>query len=110
QSLVVIGAYMGGYHWSRICTQPVLTGIYIICAALLPAVNLHFFLLFPSPKRVYFRRPGLTLTAVYGVPAVFLVLLFTSYAVVRWLSRSGGTADQIALALHWLRDVVFTYF
>jgi transcriptional regulator with GAF, ATPase, and Fis domain len=110
QSLVVIASYMGGYHWSRICTQPVLTGLYIICAALLPAVNLHFFLLFPTPKRIYFRRPGLTLTAVYGVPAVFLVLLFTSYAVVRWLSRSGGTAEQIILALHWLRDVVFTYF
>lgn len=110
QSLVVIAAYMGGYHWSRICTQPVLTGVYIICAALLPAVNLHFFLLFPTPKRAYFRRPGLVLTAVYGVPAIFLVLLFISYAVVRWLSRSGGSAEQITLSLQWLRDVIFTYF
>ncbi len=110
QSLVVIAAYMGGYHWSRICTQPILTGTYIVCAAMLPAVNLHFFLLFPSPKRFYFRRPGLTLAAIYGVPGVFLVLLFISYAVVRWLSRSGGTADHVNLAMYWLRDVVFTYF
>jgi transcriptional regulator with GAF, ATPase, and Fis domain len=110
QSLVVIGAYMGVYHWSRICSQPLLTGVYILCATLLPAVNLHFFLLFPTPKRVYFRRPGMTLTAVYGVPAIFLVLLFVSYTVVRWLSRSGGSADQISLSLRWLRDLIFTYF
>lgn len=109
QSLVVIAAYMGGYHWSRICTQPVLTGVYIICAVLLPAVNLHLFMLFPSPKRSYFRRRAICLGAIYGIPVVFLILLFTSYAVIRWLSRSGGTAEQINMSVFWLRDLIFTY-
>lgn len=110
QSLVVIGAYLGGYHWSRICTQPALTIAYIFCATLLPAVNLHFFLLFPSPRRVMYRRPGLVLTAVYLVPVAFCVVLIASYTVVRWLAQSGGAAEQVNSSLQWLRDVAFTYF
>jgi len=109
QSLVVIGAFMGGYHWVRICTQPLLTSVYIICAVLLPAVNLHFFLSFPRRKAILLRRPLTTLAAVYGVPAVFLTLLLVNFAVVRWLSRSGGAPEQVNLALAWLRDTVFVY-
>ncbi|MBX7103402.1 MAG: sigma-54-dependent Fis family transcriptional regulator [Gemmataceae bacterium] len=57
-----------------------------------------------------YRRPGLTLLAVYSVPVVFLVLLLTAYTVVRWLAEWGGTADQITQSLLWLRNVAFTYF
>jgi transcriptional regulator with GAF, ATPase, and Fis domain len=109
QSLVVIGAFMGGYHWVRICTQPLLTSIYIICAVLLPAVNLHFFLSFPRRKAILLRRPLATLAAVYAVPGIFLALILVSFAVVRWLSRSGGAPEQVNLALAWLRDTVFVY-
>lgn len=87
QSLFVIGAFMGGYHWVRICTQPLLTSIYIVCAVLFPAVNLHFFLSFPRRKAILLRRPLATLVAVYAVPGLFLALILTSFAVVRWLSR-----------------------
>ena len=31
--IVSLGAYMGGYHWSRIVTQPVLLLVFMVCAA-----------------------------------------------------------------------------
>src|SRR5262249_10183595 len=42
--IVSFGAYVGGYHWWRIVTQPVLLFIFMTCAILLPAVSLHFYL------------------------------------------------------------------
>src|SRR5262249_41504312 len=41
-----LGAYIGGYNWSQIVTQPVLLITFMACAVLLPAVSLHFFLVF----------------------------------------------------------------
>lgn len=110
QSLVVVGAYLGGFHWSRIGTQPILALTFVVCATLLPAVNLHFFLLFPSPRRIMYRRPGWTLAVVYGVPVVFAVTISVYYLMVRWLSRNEAPAEQINLALESLRDGALAYF
>ena len=44
-------AYMGGYHWSRIVTQPVLILGFMISGVFLPAVMLHFYCIFPRPKQ-----------------------------------------------------------
>lgn len=109
-SMVAIGAYMAGYHWVRICTQPVLTTIYIVCAVMLPSVHLHFFLTYPTPKPLTRLRPGLTWLAVYGLPTLFAALILTGYTAVRWLSRSGGSADEINMTIGWLRNVIFLYF
>src|SRR5947199_215854 len=48
--IVTLGAFMGGYHWSHIATQPVLVLIFMVCAVLLPVVSLHFYLIFPRKK------------------------------------------------------------
>ncbi len=85
--VVTFGAYMGGYHWTRILTQPVLLLVFMVCSVLLPAVTLHFYLIFPQPKRFVERRPGLALLAVYGPPLVFLLTLLWCYFCVRWLSH-----------------------
>lgn len=110
QLLVAIGAYMGGYHWARICTQPVLTFTYILCAVLLPAVNLHFFIAFPNPKRFVRARPFTTWSGIYGVPLIFLAMILTGYFAVRWLLHTGGSPEQVNGTLGWLRDIIFTYF
>jgi len=110
QLLVAIGAYMGVYHWARICTQPILTFVYILCAVLLPAVNLHFFVTFPNSKRFIRRRPVISLTAIYGVPVVFVALILSGFMAVRWLSHSASSPDQINVTLSWLRDIIFSYF
>jgi hypothetical protein len=53
--IVSFGAYMGGYHWSRIVTQPVLILVFMTCAVMLPAVTLHFYLVFPRAKGLLLR-------------------------------------------------------
>src|SRR5262249_34540327 len=75
--IVSFGAYMGGYHWARIVTQPVLLVGFIVCSVMLPAVTLHFYLLFPRPKAILQRYPRRVLLAIYGVPVFFLLLLLS---------------------------------
>ncbi|MFO0845370.1 MAG: sigma-54-dependent Fis family transcriptional regulator [Gemmataceae bacterium] len=89
--LVTLGAFMGGYHWSRIVTHPVLIAVFMACAVLLPAVTLHFYLIFPRPKAFIQSHRLTTLVAVYGPPLVFLLLFLKGYLQVRWLDQGGGT-------------------
>ncbi len=77
------GAYLGGYHWQSIATQPVLLLVFMFSGVLLPAVSLHFYLVFPRPKPLLERRPWLTLGLLYVPPLVFLVVLLTQYGLVR---------------------------
>ncbi len=56
--VVTLGAFMGGYHWSHIATQPPLLMVFMVCAVLLPVVSLHFYLLFPKKKRGWKRTRG----------------------------------------------------
>src|SRR5262249_10465262 len=83
--IVTLGAFMGGYHWSHIATQPVLLLVFMVCAVLLPVINLHFYLLFPRKKRALATRPRLTLAIIYGPPLAFLVTLMALYFRLRWL-------------------------
>ena len=48
--IVAVGAFMGGYHWARIATQPALLLVFMVCSVFLPVVSLHFYLVFPRPK------------------------------------------------------------
>lgn len=118
--IVTVGAYIGGYHWGRISTQPLLILTFMVCSVLLPAVSLHFYLVFPRPKVFFERRPGWTVAAVYGPPLLFLFALLASYwhlrGVVRLefsadvLERAGPSSDQ-AVAAAWdvLRKLVAIY-
>jgi transcriptional regulator with GAF, ATPase, and Fis domain len=88
--IVTLGAFMGGYHWNRIATQPALLLPFMLCAVLLPAVTLHFYLVFPRPKTFLQRRPGWTALAIYGVPAGFLTVLVVSYFHLRSVRDGAG--------------------
>jgi transcriptional regulator with GAF, ATPase, and Fis domain len=109
--MVSFVAYMGGYHWSRLVTQPVLIVAFMACAVLLPAVTLHFYLVFPRPKPFFDRRRRTLLEVIYGPPVFFLLLLLLLYLVVRLLDRGGtpglaGTGGVLGLML-W---VIYVYF
>jgi transcriptional regulator with GAF, ATPase, and Fis domain len=86
--VVTLGAFTGGYNWAHIATQPVLLLVFMVCCVLLPAVTLHFYLVFPRPKPWLLRRPGWALAAMYGVPAGFLLALAGLYFHARWLVQS----------------------
>jgi transcriptional regulator with GAF, ATPase, and Fis domain len=106
-STLAFGAYMGGYHWARIVTQPVLLLVFMVCAVLLPAVSLHFYLVFPRPKAMLERRPLTVLGALYGPPLLFLVLFLNDYAVIRWLGVRGADVGPQLLSM---LTVIYAYF
>jgi transcriptional regulator with GAF, ATPase, and Fis domain len=112
---VTFGAYIGGYHWWQILTQPALLLIFMACSVMLPAVSLHFYLVFPRPKPFLVRRPLASLALIYGPPALFLTLLLAGYVFARLLLHGGGTAaavsgPQLQRVLDFIKDVVFVYF
>jgi transcriptional regulator with GAF, ATPase, and Fis domain len=113
-SIAAFGAYMGGYHWSRIATQPTLIVVFIVCAVMGRAVSLHFYLLFPRPKEVLRRQPVWSLLVVYGVPSVFLLLLLYDYSNMRLLFHGHSQTRQIAVQLEALQgrmvQNIYLYF
>jgi transcriptional regulator with GAF, ATPase, and Fis domain len=106
--VVTLGAYMGGYHWSRIGTQPALLLVFMVCGVLLPAVLLHFYLVFPRPKAIVLRHPGWTVTAIYVPSVLFLAILVVNYLRVLFLARGYWEGDLEA-ALAVLFQTIFVY-
>jgi transcriptional regulator with GAF, ATPase, and Fis domain len=102
--IITLGAYMGGYHWSHIVTQPALILGFTVCAVLLPVASLHFYLVFPRPKQFLQRYPRWTLLGVYGLPLAFLAALVVGYVLVR---LSEGAAQ--AAFLDNQRTTIYVY-
>ena len=71
--LVTMGGFVGGYHWWFISGSLWLSIPFMICAFLVPVVTLHFFLVYPEPKRFFARSPRQTLWAIYLVPVVSMI-------------------------------------
>jgi transcriptional regulator with GAF, ATPase, and Fis domain len=109
-TVVVIVAFMGGYQWSRVVTQPLIVLPLMTCAVLLPAVSLHFYQLFPRPKPWFLVRPYWTLIVTYGPSVAFLLTLAVLYGVARSLARSGADAADQGNILEWIKRVIFAYF
>ncbi len=97
--VVTVGAFMGGYHWLRIVGKPPLVVVFILCAVLLPAVYLHFYLVFPRPKGFLVRRPRLVRLLIYGVPGLFATAMLVTYAIIVATYRAGdrdpGTLETV---------------
>jgi len=108
--LVTIGAYMGGYNWLYIATAPWLLPIFMTCAVLLPAVSLHFYLLFPQPKDVVLCHPRAVLAGIYGLPLLFLAAMLACYLTLRNLYDPDHVTPGSKSVGELLRVVVFSYF
>ncbi len=116
--LVSLVAYMGGYHWWRIATQPMLIFCFQAGAIFLPAVSLHFFMIFPKQKLFLVRRPLVTFSLVYGVPSLFLFLMITGYFRLRMIygvdaaSAEGSNfiLREMLLEIYFYLAVAFVWF
>ncbi|HZY86745.1 MAG TPA: hypothetical protein VFE78_18065, partial [Gemmataceae bacterium] len=110
--IVSFGAYMGGYHWSRIATQPALLVVFMACAIFLPAVSLHFYLLFPRAKPLLERHPHAVVRLLYAPPVCFLLFLLFGYLHVRLLGQDGrgATADAVRSQLEVMLQAIYLYF
>jgi transcriptional regulator with GAF, ATPase, and Fis domain len=107
--IVTLGAYMGGYHWSHIAGQPFLISIFMVCSVLLPAVLLHFYLVFPRPKSAFGQSPARIYTAIYAPPLVFLFIMVSSYGRALWLARSDAPEETVEFALTLLLAEIYVY-
>jgi transcriptional regulator with GAF, ATPase, and Fis domain len=108
-----LGAYIGGYNWSQIITQPVLLITFMACAVLLPAVSLHFFLVFPRPKPFLKQHPKWSSALIYGPAAAVIIGLLCPYLLVRWLYHIEGGAGSPGLIqplLDLVLQVILVYF
>jgi transcriptional regulator with GAF, ATPase, and Fis domain len=107
------GAYIGGYHWWRIVMQPTLLLVFIVAALMLPAVSLHFYLLFPRAKPFLERSPRLSLAVIYGPPVFFLLVLLSGYARIRWHYHATPPTDQppdVSMLLEEIKYEILFYF
>ncbi|MCS7168297.1 MAG: sigma 54-interacting transcriptional regulator [Gemmatales bacterium] len=108
--VVTIGAFMGGYHWYRIASSPPLVIVFMICAALLPVVSLHFYLTFPRPKAWLQRWPRTILGVLYGVPLALLAAKLSTYLWLVYTYRFGTMSDKVARVqtiLGWLMTEIY---
>ncbi len=107
------GAYIGGYHWWRIVTQPALLLVFMVSAMLLPAVSLHFYLVFPRPKEFLERSPRLSLAVLYGSPVLFLLILLSGYLRIQlqYLEvPAGSPPPDVGLQLAEMKYEILFYF
>ncbi len=96
---------MGGYHWSRIIAHPVLMVIFIVSSVLLPAIGLHFYLVFPRAKAFFDRHRRPVLAAIYVPPLLFLGTFLVGYFTMRELAWEDGDPGKAAL-LAWVLETV----
>jgi len=72
--VVTVCTFVGGLHWMTIIGSPLLTSIALISATMLIPVSLHFFLIFPEPKKVLLTQRHIKYF-LYAPPVIFLVLM-----------------------------------
>ena len=107
--LFTLMAYMGGYHWSRIVTQPALILGFMISGVFLPAVLLHFYCIFPRPKKFLGDSSSRALGVLYALPSLFLVGMIFFYLRTRWLDRSGSPDEEVSASLSNLLLLINIY-
>jgi transcriptional regulator with GAF, ATPase, and Fis domain len=106
--IVVVGAYMGGYHWTEIVGEPALIYPFALFAVFVPVVNLHFYLVFPRANPLLERNRGWVLGSLYGVAGSYLGVLWVSMLAARWLGRHQGSAQTTA-AFGVVRGLALAY-
>ncbi|MSQ94939.1 MAG: AAA family ATPase [Gemmataceae bacterium] len=102
--VITLSAYIGGYHWTQIVTEPALMVIFMACGILLPVTSLHFYLVFPRKHAWLEKYPLRTLAAVYGIPLANLIFLVGFYLYIRLFADSDSTSRQF---LPWVIYATF---
>ena len=103
--MVTVGAYMGGYHWTEIVSEPALIYTFVLFAVFVPVVSLHFGLVFPRPNPLYLIHRRRVLRTIYGVAALDVLALWACMFWSRWAAH--GSPDLVELALLWLKRLAY---
>jgi len=111
---VTLAAFVGGFHWWTVGSNFWLNLPFAICGMLLPAVILHFFLVYPRVKPPLARWPNTLVISIYALPSI---------AIAAFLLVDGGlwylmtTVEPLAefdsklklMLLNWLRLGIYSY-
>ena len=103
--VATVGAFMGGYHWSRLVVHQPLIFLFAAFAVFVPVVSLHFYLVFPrvNPFFERYRRP--VLWGLYGAPVIGLAGM---WGAMLWSMFDQNPLD-IVTALFLLSEFALGY-
>jgi transcriptional regulator with GAF, ATPase, and Fis domain len=111
--IATVGAFMGGYHWSIIVAHPLLIFPFACFGVMLPAVSLHFYLVFPRPKWFLLVYPRCTLLLVRGLPALWMMVILGLMGSASWkfrmLASTTAVVRDLEAVLGAIRCAVFGY-
>ena len=96
-SCFAMGAFVAGFHWWILVSNPILNIPFIICATLLPATVLNFFLGFPSEPE-FLKSHRLRTLLLLFVPAALITLALVLVYWTAWC-LNGRSDDRLALNL-----------
>ena len=77
--IVTVGAFMGGYHWTEIVTEPGLIYPFALSRCFVPVVNLHFSWCSRDPIRFWCGTGGWS-WRLYGITTAYLVVALGGHA------------------------------
>ncbi|MCH7687563.1 MAG: hypothetical protein IH899_12930 [Planctomycetes bacterium] len=110
--IVSLGAFVGGFHWWVIAASLWLNIPFVVCAVLVPAVLLHFFLVFPRPKQPLSKAPFWTLAGIYLLPGgviVWFLWLLVNASRLQFREVSDANVESIRQALQSLYGGIYWY-
>ncbi|MCA9038989.1 MAG: sigma 54-interacting transcriptional regulator [Planctomycetaceae bacterium] len=110
--ICMLGASVGTFYWWILFTRLWLLIPFVLCAALLPAVALHFFLVYPHPKKVIRRWPGLMLACIYTVPVLFAATFLSFWGYGFWVHYQPEevvTNLSVIEVLGLVRTTIYSY-
>ncbi len=90
---VTLAAFVGGSHWWVVAGSLWFCLPFVVAAVLLPAVLLHLFVVYPSPRPFMLVWPRTTLVAIYGLPVMFAAFLVVAITIVAGLAGEFGLVD-----------------
>lgn len=88
-----MGAFVPGFHWWVVSVNPLLNIPFILCAGMLPALVLDFFLVFPREPSFFRAHQSWIRFGVFGPMGVASVVLGLVYWAAWSLSRTSGSAE-----------------
>ena len=107
---ITLGAFVAGQHWWIVGANRWLLVPLVACLALTPPIGLHFFLLFPRPKRILQRYSGWALTAIYAAPIVIIVAAIVQLRHIAALQDLGAEGvEHLFEELDALRTLIRVY-
>jgi transcriptional regulator with GAF, ATPase, and Fis domain len=95
-SAVTLMAFVGGSHWWIIAANPMLISVFAISGVLLPAVLLHFFLIYPYPMPAYERSRPYSGWAIYFVPGILALWVTGMIVLLTVLTANLGPGPYAA--------------